>query len=201
MALRNAAYENARRGGKRADLLSAPARRNATWRRCAGFAALLMLALGVGSACASSPRGATEANFAKAKSGSANGWELFRQNCAGCHGERGESVSGAPRIMGEGALPELPPERNYAMDTTGGDPASIRLRAQTRPAGAPWRDPFRSAQDVYNYVSKNMPLPEKSAGSLSPDQYWAIVNFMLLAHGVAVPPEGITQANAASVKF
>lgn len=201
MALRNAAYENARRGGKRADLLCVPEGRDARRRHCTGFAALVLLALGVGSACASSPRGATEANFAKAKSGSGNGWELYRQNCAGCHGERGESVSGAPRIMGEGALPELPPERNYAMDPTAGDPASIRLRAQTRPAGAPWRDPFRSAQDVYNYVSKNMPLPEKSAGTLAPDQYWAIVTFMLQAHGVAVPPEGITPANAGSLKL
>jgi hypothetical protein len=103
--------------------------------------------------------------------------------------------------MGEGALPELPAERNYAMDPTAGDPASIRLRAQTRPAGAPWRDPFRTAQDLYGFVSKNMPLPEKSAGTLAPEQYWAIVNFMLLAHGAELPPEGVTPANAASVKF
>lgn len=164
-------------------------------------AALCALALALGFACASTPRGATDANFAKAQSGAAQGWDLFHIQCAGCHGDRGQSTGGAPRIMGPGALPELPAERNYSTDPTSGDPQAIRLKAQTRPAGAPWRDPFRTAQDVYNYVSKEMPLPEKKAGSLKPEEYWAIINFMLLAHGVQLPAEGVTPANAASLKL
>ena len=121
--------------------------------------------------------------------------------CAGCHGDRGQSTGGAPRIMGPGALPELPSERNYSTDPTSGDPQAIRLKAQTRHAGAPWRDPFRTAQDVFKYVSKEMPLPEKKAGSLKPEEYWAIINFMLSAHGVQLPAEGVTPANAASLKL
>jgi hypothetical protein len=103
--------------------------------------------------------------------------------------------------MGVGALPEFPQEQNINADPAAGDPELLRLRAQTRPAGAPWRDPFRTAQDLYHYVSKNMPLPAGKAGSLSSEQYWAIINFMLLAHGVRVPPEGVTAENASSVKL
>jgi mono/diheme cytochrome c family protein len=164
-------------------------------RWLAATSALLLLA------CASTPRGATAANLAKAQQVVPNGFELFEQNCAGCHGKRGESLGRAPRVMGAGALPEYPPERNLNADPAAGDPELLRLRAQTRPAGAPWRDPFRSAQDLYRYVSTSMPLPADKVGSLSAEQYWAIVNFMLLAHGAQVPPEGVTQANAHSVRL
>jgi mono/diheme cytochrome c family protein len=164
-----------------------------TW----GFAAAVTLAV----ACASAPRGATGATLARARSGSPDGSALFRRQCAGCHGERGESVTAAPRILGAGALPEYPQERNLNADPAAGDPELLRLEAQSRPSGAPWRDPFRTAQDLYNYVSKNMPLPEDRAGSLSAEQYWAIVNFMALAHGVLVPFEGVTGENASSVQL
>lgn len=160
----------------------------------------VVLAL-LGSACASTPRGASDANLARAKSSAPNGFVWFEQSCAGCHGDRGQSVSRAPRILGEGALPEYPPEHDVNADPAAGDPELLKLHAQTRPAGAPWRDPFHTAQDLYGYVSRNMPLPADKAGSLSPEQYWAIINFMLVAHGVQVPAEGVTRDNAASVKL
>jgi mono/diheme cytochrome c family protein len=158
-------------------------------------------ALALWVACATMPHGAPEANMTRARSGAAQGWVLFKEHCAACHGERGESVSSAPRIMGPGALPEYPRERNINADPASGDPELLRLKAQSRPAGAPWRDPLRTAQDLYSYVRRRMPMPEKSAGSLSAGEYWAIVNFMLLGHGVPVPPEGVNQENAASVKL
>ena len=167
-------------------------------RQSAGFVAAIALLVACG---ASTPRGATDANLAKARSGSPGGAALFEQHCASCHGARGESGTRAPRLMGEGALPELPPERDANADPAAGDPELLRLRAQTRPAGAPWRDPFRTAADLYGYVSKSMPLPAQKAGSLSPEQYWAIINFVLVAHGVRVPPEGVTAGNASSVKL
>jgi hypothetical protein len=46
-----------------------------------------------------------------------------------------------------------------------------------------------------------MPLPEKNAGTLTPETYWAIVNFMLVAHGVAVPAGGVNPQNAGTVKL
>lgn len=103
--------------------------------------------------------------------------------------------------MGAFALPEFPPVPDVNADPAAGDPELLKLRAQTRPAGAPSRDPFRTAQDLFRYVSTSMPLPPDKAGSLQPEQYWAIIHFMLLAHGVQVPPEGVTAANASSVKL
>ncbi|HEX6277277.1 MAG TPA: c-type cytochrome [Polyangiaceae bacterium] len=161
----------------------------------------LAIALSCFAACASAPRGATETNFARAKNAAPDGAAQFSRQCASCHGERGESVSAAPYVLGPDALPEYPRERNITTDPAAGDPAALRLEARSRPLGAPWRDPFRTAQDLFNYVSKHMPLPEKRAGSLSPEAYWSIVNFMLVAHGVAVPAEGVSPANAASVKL
>jgi mono/diheme cytochrome c family protein len=167
-----------------------------TWKT---WALIATGALGV--ACASTPRGASDANMAKAQSGAPEGWSLFERNCAQCHGERGESAGRAPRVMGEGALPEFPQEQSMNADPASDDPELLLLRAQTRPAGAPSRDPFRTADDLYRYVSKSMPMPAKKAGSLSADEYWSILNFMLLGHGVRVPPEGVTAANASSVKL
>ena len=139
--------------------------------------------------------------MAKAETTAADGYALFQAQCAGCHGQRGESVGRAPRILGRGALPEYPPERNINADPAAGDPELLRLRAQTRPAGAPWRDPFRNAEDLYRYVSTNMPRPPEKAGSLKPEEYWAIINFMMVAHGVQVPPGGVNAQNASSVKL
>jgi cytochrome c len=141
-------------------------KRSSTFRRSGVAIAIAML-----GACASAPRGATDANLARARAAAPEGAALFKRQCASCHGERGESVSAAPYVLGPDALPEYPRERNMTASPNAGDPTALRLEARTRPLGAPWRDPFRSAQDLYNYVSKSMPLPEKLAGSLSPETY------------------------------
>jgi mono/diheme cytochrome c family protein len=151
--------------------------------------------------CAGTQRGAAPENLARAEGLAPNGSELYKLHCAGCHGQRGESVGRAPRILGPGALPELPAEQNLNADPAAGDPELLRLRAQSRPAGAPSRDPFRTAEDLHRFVSKNMPRPVDKAGSLRPEEYWAIVNFMLVAHGVDVPATGVTADNASSVKL
>ena len=44
-----------------------------------------------------------------------------------------------------------------------------------------------------------MPLPKSRAGSLQPEEYWAVLNFMLVAHGTPVPEGGVTPDNAKSV--
>jgi mono/diheme cytochrome c family protein len=168
-----------------------------------GMTTRLSLALAVAMAwsCASTQYGATDANLARAESGAPQGASLFERECAPCHGERGESAGEAPRVLGPGALPEYPRERNVNASPATGDPESLRLEAQSRPAGAPWRDPFRTARDLYDFISKKMPMPAKKAGTLSEEDYWAIVNFMLLAHGIQVPQQGVTRANASSVKL
>ena len=154
------------------------------------------------AACAGTQYGATDANLARARNVSPQGATLFQAQCAQCHGERGESkTSNAPRLMGEGALPEMPRARNINADPAAGDRESLRLEARARPAGAPWRDPFRSAKDVHKYVSQHMPPSEEARKALSPEDYWAIVSFVLSAHGVTLPPEGVNEQNAGAVKL
>ena len=149
-------------------------------------------------ACSATQLGATDANAANARTASAPGAEVFDRECAGCHGKKGEGGSAAPSILGAGALPTYPRDQssaNPAMNTG----AQQQNADTSRPPGAPTRDPFRNAQDLYDYVSKRMPLPQSRAGTLKPEDYWAILNFMLVAHGVSVPPGGATPENAKSV--
>jgi hypothetical protein len=58
---------------------------------------------------------------------------------------------------------------------------------------------FETAAELYAYVSREMPLPKAKAGTLSPADYWAVVNFMLLTHGSSVPEGGVNEGNAAGV--
>ena len=70
-----------------------------------------------------------------------------------------------------------------------------------RVPGMATRGPFRTAQDLYDYVSVRMPQPKNSAGTLKPDEYWTIVNYMLIAHGVAVPADGVNATNAKTINI
>jgi mono/diheme cytochrome c family protein len=148
-------------------------------------------------ACAATPLGATEAAIAGAQQKSPQGADIYARECAGCHGKRGEGLSASPNIIGAGALP------TYARDpsTTG----NVALQAENqqqqnlRPPGQQTRQPFKTAADLEEFVSHWMPLPQSRVGSLKPEEYWAVVNFILVAHGSPVPPEGVTPANAANV--
>jgi cytochrome c len=89
------------------------------------------------------------------------GHELFAAHCAKCHGDSGQGTSKAPRLVGlkQGALPV--------------DPPLDRKVRRTR---------FVTVGDVADFVVYNMP-PGK-AGSLTPDEYWAILAFDLHANGI-----------------
>jgi mono/diheme cytochrome c family protein len=150
------------------------------------------------AACSVTPLGATDTGIAQARAKSPPGADAFDRNCASCHGKRGEGLTTAPAIIGSGALPKYPRD-----DTSSSSPAfSTGANVQqdsTRVPGQSKRGPFVTAQDVYDYVSTRMPMPKSSAGTLKPEEYWAIVNYMLIAHGVAVPTEGVTDANAKTI--
>lgn len=72
---------------------------------------------------------------------------------------------------------------------------------QAPPAGSKNRGEFKTAADLYQYVSKEMPLPKAKAGSLSSEDYWAVVNYMLKGHGSKIPEGGVNESNAASVEI
>ncbi len=153
------------------------------------------------AACSATPLGASEPNMANAQKKAGPGGDLYQKECAACHGKRGEGLTNAPGVIGAGALPTYPRDQSLSTNPALSNNAQQQAQDSSRPPGAPSRDPFRTAQDLYNYVSTKMPLPKSRAGSLKPEEYWAVTNFMLVAHGSAVPDGGITAANAASVEI
>jgi Cytochrome C oxidase, cbb3-type, subunit III len=152
-------------------------------------------------ACSGLRYGISDADRALAREVAPRGVALFAEQCARCHGQHGEGRSSTPPVLGRDALPEYPREQNPNSGLTAGDPEALRLKARSRPAGAPSRDPFRTAADLYGYVSRSMPPSEEARAVMTPDDYWALVNLMLLSRGVSVPRGGVTDKNAASVKF
>jgi S-disulfanyl-L-cysteine oxidoreductase SoxD len=111
-----------------------------------------------GAPTAPAAPGAAPATFAEQV---AAGRKLFADNCAGCHGDSGEGSAKTPRVVGldKGALPLAPAPT-----------------AKTR------KVPFKTAADVGEWVSKNMPPGQ--GGSLKDWEYWAIMAFDLDANGV-----------------
>src|SRR3954466_13766281 len=97
---------------------------------------LLLLAVGLSGACATTQRGATEANLAQAQGQAGPGATLFASSCAGCHGPRGEGLGSAPALLGPGALPEFPRTAGGSGDPTLIDPQQLQIEMQSRPAGA-----------------------------------------------------------------
>jgi hypothetical protein len=181
--------------------LLASLERAGLWRasllRLPFFGALMTLALG----CGATPPGAESANFANAKSRASTGNALYERACATCHGPRGEGLAGAPPIVGVTGLPRYPRDQSGVQLYQ--DPAQIQRQAQLRVPGASSRAEFVTAHDVHEYLRRHLTEVERppSAGELSNDDLWAILTFVLIAHGSDVPPEGLSPDNAAAVRI
>jgi cytochrome c len=102
----------------------------------------------------------------------AHGQPLYGRYCASCHGDTGEGDD-APRVVGlaQGALPLDPP-------------ANSKHR----------KGRFVTVADVAEFVVATM--PPKKAGSLTTDQYLAILAFDLKANGIDLGREKLTMAKA-----
>jgi cytochrome c len=113
------------------------------------------------AAPASGSSGAAPASFSAQV---AEGQTLYASKCADCHGDAGQGGAKAPRVVGlkEGALPLDPP-------------AERKLR----------KGRFVTVADVAQFTVANMPAGK--AGSLTNDQYWAILAFDLHANGIDLP--------------
>jgi cytochrome c len=103
----------------------------------------------------------------------AHGQTLFAENCAECHGNSGQGTEDAPRLVGlkEGALPLDPP-------------ASRKFR----------KSRFVTVADVAEFAMANM--PPKKAGTLTADEYLAVLAFDLKANGIDLGQEPLTMAKA-----
>jgi mono/diheme cytochrome c family protein len=148
------------------------------------------------AACgAATPLGASDADLTRAHDLSSHGADVFNAECARCHGTRGEGLAGAPAILGPSALPTYP--RDYSGTAMTTDFQQLQIQQQSRPAGAPRRDPFRTANDVFIYVSNH--LPKSRAAAMKSDDYWGVVSYVLAAQGTAVPSGGLNAGNASTI--
>ena len=133
-----------------------------------GLGLLVGLLIGCGGA-----QGDVPAAAASGADQVAIGAKLYGQHCADCHGANGEGTKGAPAVVGKTALPLDPP------------------------AGAKHRKgQFHTAKDVFDFVKANMPA--NKPGSLTDEQYLAILAFDLNANGVAMAGKKLDAGNAAS---
>lgn len=103
----------------------------------------------------------------------AAGAKLYVAHCAGCHGDSGEGNAKAPAVVGKNALP-LDPQ-----------PPSQARKAK-----------FRTALDVFQFVKATM--PPKTPGSLTDEQYAAIMAFDLKANGVDLGGRKIDATSAST---
>ncbi len=93
-----------------------------------------------------------------------SGENIYKHQCARCHGDRGEgkddSFRGlrAPELIGPSALPCKP-----------------------RPFQKIRQHDFRTVKDVYDYVSALMPADQPA--SLESAQYWSVLAYTLQANG------------------
>ena len=107
----------------------------------------------------------------------AKGGQLYGAHCAKCHGDAGQGTDKAPMVVGvdKGALPLDPP------------------------AGSKRDVQFHTAADVGGWAAKHM--PGDAPGSLSLDDYVAVLAFDLHANGVDLGPEPFTLDRAAQIKL
>jgi mono/diheme cytochrome c family protein len=105
----------------------------------------------------------------------AAGEELYGKHCAECHGKNGNDGK-APALVGldAGALPLAPPPKAKFRKTN-----------------------FKTVADVAAFVVKTM--PPKAPGSLSTDEYYAILAFDLKANGIDLGDKKLDGALAATL--
>ena len=87
------------------------------------------------------------------------GAEVYAEHCSSCHGKSGEGSKDAPAVVGATALSLDPP-------------AGAKVR----------KSKFVTVADVAAFVVQNM--PGDAPGSLSEDDYFAVLAFDLHANGI-----------------
>jgi len=110
------------------------------------------------------------------------GREVFRLQCARCHGPDGQGISNiykgmiAPPLIGPAALPL--------------DPRSYQKMRHFQ---------FRNVRDVYEFASAVMPADQPA--SLSAEDYWNVIAFLLSANGVPVNGKLLTENDAVDMSL
>lgn len=100
------------------------------------------------------------------------GARVFAASCAGCHGARGEGLPVAPALVGR--------------EPREGFPFGESLK-YVRTVGNYW--PY--ATTLYDYINRAMPA--SSPGSLTPDEIYAVVAWILVQNEI-IPPTAVIDA-------
>jgi len=156
-----------------------------------------VLGLALLPACGATRAGAPDAGLARAPEPATAGATAFAGACARCHGDRGEGRADAPALSGSAALPEFPRADSVATGFAFQDAQDLEIQQQTHRIGPPIRRPFRTAQDLYDYVGAH--ARDERVRAWSPDDSWAVVTLLVAARGCDVPPEGVRAESAASL--
>ena len=139
---------------------------------------MLLLSLVLATACGGTPPDAKSGEKASAPANFSDqvqrGAEVYEARCSSCHGKGGEGTADAPALVGPTALPLDPP------------------------SGAKHRkSQFVTVADVAEFVTANM--PGDAPGSLSADDYFAVLAFDLKANGIDLGEQRLDAAVAASL--
>ena len=93
----------------------------------------------------------------------ARGAAVFAAQCAACHGPKGEGIGPYPRLIGAASRDSFPFARDWHIAHT---------------VGNYW--PY--ATTLYDYIHRAMPFP--TPGSLSPDDTYSVIAWLLAENGV-----------------
>ena len=110
----------------------------------------------------------------------ATGAVIFAQKCAACHGPKGEGIEKNPKLIGR----EPPAGTVFAADFK-----------QPKTIGNYW--PY--ATTLYDYIHRTMPL--SSPNSLTPDETYGLVAFLLTENGIIPPGTTIDAKSLPAVKM
>ena len=110
----------------------------------------------------------------------AGGAAIYAQKCAACHGPKGEGIEKNPKLIGR----EPPPGSVFATD--------FKL---PKTIGNYW--PY--ATTLYDYLHRTMPLT--APGSLTPDETYSLVAFLLSENGIIPATTTIDAKTLAAVKM
>jgi len=110
------------------------------------------------------------------------GQEIFRLQCARCHGPSGQGISNiyrnmtAPPLIGPGAFPLNP-----------------------RPYQKMRHFQFRTVRDIYEFASAVMPADQPA--SLDAEDYWDVIAYLLNANGERVNGQMLNEDAAADLSL
>ncbi len=110
------------------------------------------------------------------------GREVFRLQCARCHGPDGQGISNIYRGM---TAPPMIGPTTFPLDP--------------RPYQKMRHFQFRTVRDVYEFASAVMPADQPA--SLSAEDFWDVIAYLLNANGVPVNGKLLTENDAAGMSL